>query len=78
MIPVKILITSLEGCLYLKVCHMTISHCQFTHGNNVLWHNAFFWTFTTFDFELASATIEFIKPVFYSAIGWCFIDVVLS
>jgi len=78
MIPVTILISSFEGCLYLTVCDMTILHCQFTHGINVLWHNAFSWTFTTFNLELASATIEFIKPVFYSAIGWCFIDVLLS
>jgi len=77
MIPVTILLTSFEGCLYLTVWHITILHCQFTHDINVLWHNDCFWTFTTFVFELASATIEFIKPVFCSAIGWCFIDVLL-
>jgi len=44
----------------------------------ILWHNDCFWTFTIFDIELAPATIEFIKPVFYSSIGWCFVDVLLS
>ena len=29
--------------------------------------------FTEFVFERATVTIEFIKPVFHSAIGWCFI-----
>ena len=58
----------------ITVCHMTILHYQFTHGINVLWHNGCFWTtFKEFVVERASVTIEFIKPVFHSAIGWYFI-----
>jgi len=45
---------------------MTILHYHFTHG---------IMTFTTFVFERASATIEFIRPVIQIAIGWCFIAI---
>ena len=47
----KSFFTARPFMLYLKVCHMTILHYQFTHGINVLWHNGRFrWTFTDFVF----------------------------
>ena len=53
---------------------MTILRYEFTHGINVLWHNDRLGrTFTDLVFEWASATIEFIEPVFHSAEAWCFI-----
>ena len=33
-----------QGCLYLRICHRTILHYQFTHDSNVLWHIGCFWT----------------------------------
>ena len=46
-------------------------HFQFTHAINVFWHNGCYCrTFTELVFERATATIEFIAPVFHSE--WCF------
>lgn len=63
-------------CLNLTVCHMTILLYQFTHSIDIFWHNNRIWTtLTEFVLERTPATIKFVKPVFYSAVGWCFIAV---
>ena len=59
---------------YRRMIHDNL-HYQFTYGINVLWHNGCFWrTFRLFVFKRATATMEFIKPVFHSAMEWCFIS----